>query len=443
MFKIKYMNSKNILFLLGFLLVVYSCEPDKDDNNNNNSATKLEESRIRGEIYADMLSGYYWNYKIPTNVDTTADVSPDKFFYNLLYTALDRWSFIVTIQEFNNLNNGIFYGHGIMFSYDEYAHIRVAYVYKNTWASEAGIQRGWILNKINGQPIYSYQQLDEMVGEGTAKVTNTFEFTDNEGNIKTISLEKEEITINPILASSIIEVGSTKVGYLALESFLGSDIEGKLDDVFSDFIANAIDELVIDLRYNTGGSLETANYLANLIIGQQADQNLFIRLTFNSDLEPYLSDTLKLYNILKKPNSLSKSLSRIFFITSGQTASASEALIKGIQPYITTYLIGTRTYGKPVGMIPIEITNSDYIIVPVMFEWKNAQGESSGYAGIGVNYAEFDDMTHAFGDTSELCLKQAIHYIRQGSFIPRKKSASEVIFKKPDWRGIRSEIGIY
>jgi len=230
---------------------------------------------------------------------------------------------------------------------------------------------------------------------------------------------------------------------LALESFLGNDIEGKLDNIFSNFNANVIDELIIDLRYNTGGSLATANHLANLIAGNKADKALFIKLTFNQYLDPYFADSLKNSYLEAQPNSLTQSLQRVFFITTGQTASASEALIKGLQPYLTTYLIGTRTYGKPVGMMPLEIEKSNYVIVPVMFEWKNYFGESSGYAGIGVNYAEFDDLTHNFGDTSELCLRQTLHFIQNGNFMPRKKSAAEVSFKKPDWRGIRAEIGAY
>ncbi|MGC8824340.1 MAG: S41 family peptidase [Bacteroidales bacterium] len=437
------MQLKHGPYFLGILLLISACEPDNNNTNPGKTSTEITASRIRGEIYADMQAAYLWNDKIPSSVDTTADVNPEQFFYNLLYTALDRWSFIVTLQEFNNLNNGIFYGHGIMFTYDEYANIRVGYVFKNTWASAAGIQRGWILKKVNGNDVYSYDQLNELVGDGTAIVTNQFEFIDNQGRVQNISLQKERITINPILASSVIDIEGKKIGYLALESFLGSDIEGKLDDVFSSFNYYSIDELVVDLRYNTGGSLSTANHLANLIIGRQANQQLFIRETFNPDLDPYIEDSLKTTYLAKKPNSLIKQLTRVFFITTGQTASASEALIKGIQPYLVTYLIGTRTYGKPVGMIPLEIKNSDYIIVPVMFEWKNALGESSGYAGIGVNYAEFDDLTHTFGDTSELCLRQAIHFIRTGSFIPRKKSATEIIFKKPNWQGIRAEIGAY
>jgi C-terminal processing protease CtpA/Prc len=437
------MKPKFFLYFLFALSLFSSCEPDNDNNNNSNSTVDKEASRIRGDIYALMQAAYLWTDKLPSNVDTTADVSPEQFFYSLLYTALDRWSFFVTQDQLKDLENGVFYGHGLMFTYDEYANIRVGYVYKNTQAYQKGIRRGWILKKINDQSVDSYAQLDELIGEGKNIVTNRFLFIDNEGKEQNITLQKESITTNPILADTILQRGSKKVGYLALESFLGNDIEGKLDNIFSKFNANAIDELIIDLRYNTGGSLATANHLANLIAGNKADKALFIKLTFNQYLDPYFADSLKNSYLEAQPNSLTQSLQRVFFITTGQTASASEALIKGLQPYLTTYLIGTRTYGKPVGMMPLEIEKSNYVIVPVMFEWKNYFGESSGYAGIGVNYAEFDDLTHNFGDTSELCLRQTLHFIQNGNFMPRKKSAAEVSFKKPDWRGIRAEIGAY
>jgi len=375
------MKPKFLLYLLFALSLFLACEPDHDNNNT----VDREASRIRGNIYTQMQISYYWTDKLPTNVDTTADISPEQFFYSLLYRALDRWSFFATKDQLNDLEKGIFYGHGIMFTYDEYANIRVGYVYKNTKAYTSGIQRGWILKKINDREVYSYTQLDELIGEGNFKVTNTFLFIDNEGKEQTINIEKESITINPVLADTILQIGSKKIGYLALESFLGDDIEGKLDEIFSKFNTNAIDELIIDLRYNTGGSLATANHLANLIIGHRADKELFIKLTFNQILEDFFPDSIKNSYIEKKTNSLTQPLSRVFLITSGQTASASEALIKGLQPYLPTYLIGTRTYGKPVGMIPLNIKKSEYVIVPVMFEWKNAQEESSGYAGIGVN----------------------------------------------------------
>ncbi|MCX7986955.1 MAG: S41 family peptidase [Bacteroidales bacterium] len=433
---------KKLIYFIALLLVILpACEPDSNDNNS--SKIDVEKSRIRGEIYAYMQSSYYWNDKIPQHKDTTADIEPEEFFYSLLYTALDRWSFITTQEELLKLDNGQYYGHGIMFTYDEYANIRVGYVYKNTWASEAGIRRGWVLKKVNDQEVHSYEQLETLVGDGTKKVVNKFEFIDNEGNTKIVSIEKEEITINPVLSNKIIQFDGKKVGYLALESFLGSNIEGKLDDIFNDYKTNSIDELIIDLRYNTGGSLYTANHLANLVVGNVAKNQLFIRLAFNPILEDYYDDSIKISYINAKPNSLTKPLSRVFFITSGQTASASEALIKGIQPYLTTILIGTRTYGKPVGMIPVDISNSNYVIVPVMFEWKNAQGESSGYMGIGVNQPEFDDLTRDFGDTTELCLHQAIRFIKTGNFAPLKKSAKEYNFIKPDWKGIRAEIGAY
>lgn len=434
-------SNYKFIFIISALVFLSACKKDESVNVENNNIN-LEESRIRSEIYRYMLTVYLWNNQISHYIDTTFNIDPETFFYALTYPELDRWSFITSKMEYELLEKGLYFGHGIMFAYDEYGDLRVAYVLKNTKAYTSGIRRGWKVTKINNLTSPSYEQLNKIVGESFYKVNNYFEFLDNDNQLKTIYLEKELITINPILLSTCIPHNGKKIGYLALVNFMGNNIKEQLDDIFNDFNFQAIDELVIDLRYNVGGDLEASQHLASLIIGKILQYSLFLKFNVNSHLSTYYPGIVNDMLIQNLPNSLVKPIERIFVITSGLTAAASEAFIKGIEPFITTHLIGTRTQGKPVVLLPIELKSGDYAIFPVVFTWENINDQSCGYTGIGVNCQEFDDLTHDFGDPEELCLKQALHFISTGSYLSQKKRALGSNAKY-ELKGIHSMIGFY
>ena len=115
-----------------------------------------------------------------------------------------------------------------------------------------------------------------------------------------------------------------------------------------------------------------------------------------------------------------KQIPKLYFITTGSTASASEALINGLKPYKKVYTIGKKTYGKPVGMHRFNDNKDYYAFVPVCFRIANADEVADYYDGIEVNVKETDDITKKFGDPEEASLKQALHHIETGSFIQNK-----------------------
>jgi C-terminal processing protease CtpA/Prc len=424
-----------------------SCEKDTSTSTPTLTKTQVDSIKnmhIRGEIYSFMTEAYLWYDKIPRTTDTLKNAKPEDFFYKMLYTSLDKWSFIVNVSDFENLMKGVYYGHGISISLDQFGNFRVGFVYNSTRAYKEGIDRGWIIKRVNGKTPLNFDHLDELLGSDSTSVTNQFEFLAPDGTTKYISLTKEMVNTNSILTYKVIEFGAKKVGYIAVESFFGDNIDDEFNTVFSIFKSSQINELVIDLRYNGGGSLDASLNMASLICGNSYLGSTFCRLQYNNQINSYISDTSKVFNIAKKVQSLNNKLSRVFFLTSQQTASASENLIKGLQPFLNTYLIGTRTDGKPVGMNPIQLTTGNYVLVPIMFEWKNQLLESAPYTGIPVDFEEFDDLSHQFGDTSELCLKQAIHFIKNGKFDSRTKNSTAYNSNyEKHWRGIRSEVGAY
>jgi carboxyl-terminal processing protease len=445
------------LVLLFFIVTIFSCKDDDPVNEPGDTTktviqptelTQLQKDSItnmhvRGEMLSYMKHEYLWYDKIPVTTDTLKNVSPEDFFYSLLYTSLDQWSFIVSKKEYSDLMNGIYLGHGISFYVDNYGNFRIAFVFKNTTAYTKGIKRGWIVKKVNGIVPLSLNHFDELLGSTESFVTNNFEFLKPDGTSINILLTKESVTMNSVLAYNIVNVGNKKVGYIAVETFLG-DILNEFNDVFLKFKNAGINELVIDLRYNGGGSLDASGHLANLVAGAAYSGSTFCKLYFNNLIDKLYTDQEKTIKIGFESQTINPGLERVFFITSSATASASETLIKGLEPFFETYVIGNRTHGKPVGMYNIELSTGDYILMPITFEWKNSLVQSCPYTGIPVNFQEFDDFTHELGDTSELCLKQAIHYIINSKFDVRKKSmpVDEPEFQN-HLKGFRAEIGAY
>lgn len=436
---------KSSIAILLIIAFTYCNDNDDVQKTKQEDPDSILNLKIRSEIFWLMESVYYWYNKIPSTTDTLENISPVDFYYSMLYTTLDKWSFMLTTNEMSDFEKGIYYGHGMMFNIDEYGQYRVAFVFKGTTAYKMGVRRGLILKRINGQEILNMDHMQELLGADSVKRTNTFEFVDPISyDTKKYILTKETIYSNPVLADTIFTLNDKKIGYLALESFLADSFERQLDKVFYNFNQANINELVIDLRYNSGGSLDAAAYLASLITGNIYENQIFIRTVFNDQLDKYIADSVKISYIKKLPNSLNKKVNKIFFITSYLTASASEALIKGVQPYFNSLIIGTRTAGKPVGMIPFTLETADYVLLPITFEWKNTYYESCGYTGIGVDHPEFDDLNSQLGNPNELCLKDILYYISNDNFPSKKKSAVDFYDKYRIKRGgINAEIGAY
>lgn len=107
-------------------------------------------------------------------------------------------------------------------------------------------------------------------------------------------------------------------------------------------------------------------------------------------------------------------ISRVFFIVSKSTASASELLINNLKPYMDVKLIGDTTYGKPVGFFPVDIFN--YSIYPISFKTVNSVGNADYYSGFAPDKLSPDGVSKNCGDITEPSLASALTYISTGSF---------------------------
>ncbi|HMG67748.1 MAG TPA: S41 family peptidase, partial [Chitinophagaceae bacterium] len=232
---------------------------------------------------------------------------------------------------------------------------------------------------------------------------------------------------NSVLYKNVITSGSSKVGYLVFNQFFDAPSRAELGDAFNYFQSQGITELVVDLRYNPGGSTATQDTLADLIAPLAANNQKMYTYQFNQQLQqgnfPLLKTKPGFENVSfeESENTVSYqkagglNLSRVFFIVTNSTASASELLMNNLKPYMNVKIIGDTTYGKPVGFFPIEIA-SKYAIYPISFRTINSAGNADYYSGFAPDNLSFDGVNKDWGDVSEPSLASALKFINSGSF---------------------------
>jgi carboxyl-terminal processing protease len=185
----------------------------------------------------------------------------------------------------------------------------------------------------------------------------------------------------------------------------------------------------VDLRYNGGGLLSTAEVLANLLGGGQAGQKMY-DLDYNS--RHSAEDTTSAFT--SQPESVAVPM--IAFITSGASASASELVVNVLAPYAKVALIGDHTYGKPVGQVPFQISSStcDSLLFLIGFRLVNSVGHGDYFAGLPDGSPAFDaafcpaadDLAHAQGSPDEASTAAALQWAKTGSCPPSPPTAARL-----------------
>jgi C-terminal processing protease CtpA/Prc len=367
-----------LLFALvfGFGITIQSCQ-DLDD-----TASGLP---IQNFIWKGLNLYYLWQAdvsdladgKFPKQNDlnnflaTKSD--PKVLFQDLLFKpvskfptgAVDRFSVLVDdYSVLENLFQGITTNNGVDFGLRYKSGTSgpifgwVRYIIPNSDASAKNIKRGDIFYAINGTTLTADNYRALLGNE-----TYTLNFADfDNGNItpngRSLSLTKSQLTENPILLNQIIPLGTKKVAYLVYNGFT-SNFDTQLNQAFGQIKAAAATHLVLDLRYNSGGSVQTATYLASMITGQFTSQ-VFAKQQWNAKVQSFFEANSPQQIVNNFTNTLlngqainSLNLTKVYILTTRSSASASELLINGLKPYVSVIQIGDLTTGKNVGSITL------------------------------------------------------------------------------------------
>jgi carboxyl-terminal processing protease len=426
--------------LLILLLVSFSCT--KDD------LAVPDELRINDFVWKGLNQYYLWQTDVPNLADNRfANQSalndflkgysnPTSLFNSLrVDNSIDRFSVIFSdytvlegILSGNTLNNGVDFGlrYKTGSTTDIFGWVR--YIIPNSDASTKDIQRGDIFYAINGTPLTAsnYQSL-------LAGTTYTLNLADyDNGNItpngQSVTLTKTQLAENPVYATNVFTEGTKKIGYLMYNGFFTS-YENQLNTAFGQLKSQNITHLVLDLRYNSGGSIATATRLGSLITGQ-FNGEIFAKQQWNAKLDAYWlqNNPNSLFNYFTNTTNSGAllnnlNLTKVYVITSRSTASASELVINCLKPYIQVIQIGDKTTGKNVGSVTLYDSpnfnksganpNHKYAMQPIVIKTINAAGFGDYQTGLLSDIQQTEDYGNlgVIADATEPLLATAINEI--------------------------------
>jgi C-terminal processing protease CtpA/Prc len=433
-----------IAFVFFSLLVFQSCE-DIDDK------PVPSELEIKDFIWKGLNLYYLWQADQPKLADDLFDTqrdlnvflesyeSPEALFSDLKVAPnIDRFS--VMFSDYRVLENALqggFKTNGIEFSLrfkdasqtDIFGYVR--YILPNTSASSQGVERGMIFYAVNNIPMSSSNE--SVWRAAFAEDTYTLQFADFDGgnitpNGVSLSFTKAQYTENPVYITNVIEVDDKRIGYLMYNGFF-SNFEPQLNQAFGELKAANVTHLVLDLRYNSGGSVDTATRLASMITGQFNGQ-VFARQVWNQKVMTFFNQENPELLINRFTNSIgngntinSLNLNKVYVLTTGSTASASELIINSLKPYIAVVQIGTTTVGKNDGSITLYDSptfgrnnrnpNHRYAMQPLVLKIADKNGNGEYQDGIDPTLEQSENPANlgVLGDQNEPYLNTAINDI--------------------------------
>lgn len=407
---------------------------------------------------ANNVPFYLWNDQVPAinpfspvyeNADSLLMGSNGIASYPVVNgKKVDRYSFLDRTGEVTGeIQEGQAGDFGFDFNWvlnqDNSTSIYILYAYPGSPAALAGMERGYEITAIGGVSDLSYD--GPGYGNGSdynvnavlkafSAASTQFTFKKPDGTTITKTLDRATYHLNPILFDSVYERSGKKIGYFVYNSFVSvvddsgnytTPAKTELDTVFHKFQNAGINDLVVDLRYNGGGSVASAEYIDNWLAPASANNQLMYKYMYNSELTAYAQvypDYLPgSYNFSKQG---ALALDHVIFIVGGGTASASELTMNNLKPYIDVKMIGDTTYGKPVGFFGFPIAVSDSqgnqkllaVMYAINFHTVNSQNEGDYYDGFAPDKFEYDYIGYNWGDQDDPRLQEAFDYIVNGSF---------------------------
>ncbi|WP_222984462.1 S41 family peptidase [Flagellimonas meishanensis] len=436
---------KIILLFLGLSLLMSAC-------NNDDDTPVSTDIVVQNFMWRAMNLWYFWQGEVPNLADTrfTSDEqlidfleetpNPEDFYFDVLLFNDDRFSFLnEDYKELVNNLSGVSKSNGLEFglrrfsgSDDLFGYVQ--YIVPNSDASTKDIARGELFTRVDGQQLNIDNYVGLLFGDND---TYTLGMADIDGttitdSTKEVTLTKIENQVeDPILVATTLDINGTKIAYLMYNRFL-SNFNEQLNDAFGQFITDGATELVLDMRYNPGGSVNTSRLLASMIHGTNTN-NLYIRQRWNDKIQEQLSaEQLEDYfaNSTGSSPINSMNLSKVYVLATGSSASASELVMNGLAPYVDVIHIGETTRGKnefsitlvddPEGSYVYNSSRENQInsennwgLQPLVGRNENADGFFDYTDGLAPDIVLEEDLANlgVLGDPNEPLLARAIQEI--------------------------------
>ena len=358
----------------------------------------------------DVLQQYYYWYKELPNPDPNGFASPEAYLDAVRYRTLDTSYSYITSKASSDafFSDSQFIGFGISYRQTGELELRLTQAFPGSPAADAGLDRGQYLVSVGGKPVADLIRTGEIAtifGPEQVGYSTQISWRAPNGPERSATLTKRLVTIPTVSQTGLYNVGSSRVGYIHFRNFVQPSVDA-LSSAFQQLKDQGASDLVLDLRYNGGGLVSVAQHLAGLIAGPPLVGKVFVNFTHND--KQTTRNTSYLFE--SKPQALT--VPRLVVIATRGSASASEAIINGLRPYMDVKVVGDTTYGKPVGQYGFEFC--DKVLYPVAFLVTNSRGQADYYSGIPADCAAADDVDHALADAREGSLAEALTVLRTG-----------------------------
>lgn len=427
-----------VLLALLFAQSIIQCSDDFDDNPSFGSVNNF--------IWKGLNLYYYWLPDSPDLADNRFDTrtdyenfinsfnTPESLFNHLLVDQnIDRYS--VIFSDYNALeqalsgtqkSNGVDYELRYKQGSTTELFGWVRYIQPNSDAATKNIQRGDIFYAVNGISLNTANYTNLLNQDNYTLNLANFDNGAITPNGNSVSLTKTNYSENPVYIKKVIVQGTKKIGYLMYNGFYGQ-YENELNNAFGFFRSEGITHFVLDLRYNSGGSVNTATRLASMITGQFNNQ-IFAIQQWNTKIENLINNPEQLLN--RFTNSIANgsainhlNLDKVYVLTTKRSASASELLINGLKPYINVIQIGDMTAGKNVGSITLYDSPTfrkqninpthKYAMQPIVLKIANNNDFSDYTNGLSPNVSQLENLGNlgVLGNETEPLLNTALNYI--------------------------------
>lgn len=446
---------KNYLILLFAFFGVVSqigCSSDPDEIQVIIPEV-TEDIEIQDFIWQGLNIFYFWQESVPNLADDRfssdadyvnflkATPDPEDFFENLIFNrqSVDFWSWIVDdFIELEKFFQGISKSNGVEFglvafsgSDDVFGYVR--YILPNSDASDKNIKRGDLFLSVNGTQLTRTNFRDLLFSDNDSYTLNLATIENNTifPTGVSVDLTKFEYTENPVFITKTFDEDGHKIGYIMYNGFT-SNFDDELNEAILQLKNENVTDLILDFRYNPGGSVNTAISLASMVTGQFKGE-LFTKEQWNSKLQTEIENSHPDWLINNFTDRLSNgksinslNLNSVHIIVTNSSASASELIINGLNPYINVTLIGEQTVGKYVASVTLYDSddfgrsganpNHNYAMQPIVLEEVNKLGENDK-DGFDPDIEQQEDLTNlgVLGEDNEPLLRTTINDITGAS----------------------------
>ena len=461
-------NFKRISIVFLVLCFCTSCFEDKDDN-------PISSRELNDFVWKGMNAYYLYKDEIPeldnSNIFPEFEYisylssfdTPENLFESLIFQhqTIDRFSWITNDYiALELLFSGVTNNNGMEFglvqlddsSRDIFGYVR--YVIPGSNAENVGLNRGILFNGIDNTQL-TLDNWRSLMSANTYTI-NLASYDDNGTpsinddsiipSTESIALIKTSLSENPIFKTEIFQVNGQNVGYLMYNGFT-PNYDALLNATFGNFIANNVQHLILDLRYNPGGSVNTAILLSSMISGNAGE--IFNTKQWNSDIQAIQSPQSLVNRFTNNNNGTPLNilnLNKVYVLTTRSSASASELVINCLNPYMNVVQIGTRTTGKYQASITLYDSpdfrrsganqNHNYAMQPLVFKTANAVGFTDYNDGLVPDILLQENFGNlgVLGDANELLLSTALQHIEDtGRFSQQTTELLEFVGDSKDF----------